>query len=786
MCVWQAVFALDTSTTGVAKKKLVQQVTASFTKNPIVRFSAHDFEAAFPGDTVDFNRYVDFVRRNLSQSEGTYKMVEDSIESMCWDQCKDFYNIGQFELGENYMKHLWQIYNRLCDPGTVPPNMDQEEANWLGEKISAHLGQHWSSSNVPNNMCYLELMQTMALKSFNKAATQAVENAVDNLYDWLVREVSMTGWLYKRTRKQANWTSWLRRWFVLTPGQLAYFDNQRQDKKRGEVLVNAHSRLEELPEFKSLARRFPARFKLTNSPYIEMEMSASDEHERKAWMSALLEIVDAAKTGTTPVQAILKERMTQKKGGSKMSIEQATSRLKSVRLRDGTGKTPEPAPPKKAKAPIPQKLPMAAEDENVRNQINKIQDVFRKVDKDRNGAIDAEEFRIFIRDMGLNITDKEITKIFNNIEVSNDGIITLDEFTEYFLNNILDETGSKSSDAEGRLRAAFLRADRDGTGTVDFREFAEYLWEKRRSMRMSKVMKAFDQMGEGKGEVSFDQFKNFFSNQRSSLAVISEDAEEEPETLEGRLRNMYNEADAKRMASFLRDRWEAFASFRRAGDSGDVVMTGGHGMVADVLPGNYNLIDLACFSDLPPITPRHIVVNDFKWIHAESGGHGKAIFPPEFSGTLPVEIATTEHLRYYGASLADSTQVQVSLMYRHGIQDFTYENKYLDDYVKATNGGSGIEMHDFSHLDCPLEEDSGYFIMAKIVNDNSMHLTAFKVPVRHTLYLPGGVIHSNDYLAGTWRTMLSDETEIDHVHIMKRRRRNNDFDLEHFAFTFDK
>ena len=97
------------------------------------------------------------------------------------------------------------------------------------------------------------------------------------------------------------------------------------------------------------------------------------------------------------------------------------------------------------------------------------------------------------------------------------------------------------------------------------------------------------------------------------------------------------------------------------------------------------------------------------------------------------------------------------LLYRHGIQDFTYENEYLSDYAKATNGGSGIEKHEFSHLDCPLDEDNGYFILGKITDDAELHITAFKVPMRHTLYVPGGSIHSNDYLA-----------DIDHVHLTKR------------------
>ena len=60
----------------------------------------------------------------------------------------------------------------------------------------------------------------------------------------------------------------------------------------------------------------------------------------------------------------------------------------------------------------------------------------------------------------------------------------------------------------------------------------------------------------------------------------------------------------------------------------------------------------------------------------------------------------------------------------------------------------------------------------------------FQVPTRHTLYLPGGIIHCNDYLKGTWRTMLSDEADIDHVHIVRSRRKGAVTEMEHFVFTF--
>jgi hypothetical protein len=214
-------------------------------------------------------------------------------------------------------------------------------------------------------------------------------------------------------------------------------------------------------------------------------------------------------------------------------------------------------------------------------------------------------------------------------------------------------------------------------------------------------------------------------------------------------------------------------------------MRGSSGMVADVLPGQYNLLDLACFSEKESIQPKRVVIKGVQWLKSSDPSQsGKLIFPSDYDGSIPVDIATSEHARYYGCHLADSTQVKVSLLYRHGIQDFTYQNSYLNDYVQDKNG-PGLEKHEFSHLDCPLEDDSGYFIIGKIVQGSKyeeLHLTAFIVPTRHTLYVPGNTFHSNDYLKGTWRTMLSDEAEIDHYHVVKKIKDFHNAPTEHFTF----
>lgn len=314
------------------------------------------------------------------------------------------------------------------------------------------------------------------------------------------------------------------------------------------------------------------------------------------------------------------------------------------------------------------------------------------------------------------------------------------------------------------------------------------MWGKKTDIRMSNLLKAFSKMeGSGDEELSFSEFKNLLEKEGSGIGQIPTKKLEKDKSsisaFERHLQNTYKDTESDDLADFLNERWKSFAAFRRQGSSGGLVMTGGDEMVSDVLPGNYNLVDLVCFSDLPPLKPKHTIIKGVKWVSSKvPGKSGRATFPSSFDGKIATEFATNEHLRYYGASFAENQQLQVSLCYRHGIQDFTYENNYLEDYAKVR--GCGIETHSFAHLDCPLDSDNGVFVLGKL-EEGELHLTAFRVPARHTVYVPAGTIHSNDYLIGTWRTMLSDEAVIDHVFTVREKKDGENITYENFQLTFD-
>ena len=92
--------------------------------------------------------------------------------------------------------------------------------------------------------------------------------------------------------------------------------------------------------------------------------------------------------------------------------------------------------------------------------------------------------------------------------------------------------------------------------------------------------------------------------------------------------------------------------------------------------------------------------------------------------TSTLQIASTETLGYYGARIAESCKTEnvtlsarwsntksrqenfLILHPRHCLDDYTYHPQYLHKWVERSGGGAGLEFHDFSHLDCPLDRFS--------------------------------------------------------------------------------
>ena len=239
--------------------------------------------------------------------------------------------------------------------------------------------------------------------------------------------------------------------------------------------------------------------------------------------------------------------------------------------------------------------------------------------------------------------------------------------------------------------------------------------------------------------------------------------------------------DNRSTQTIVKERWGQIFNVPRKIDTGinnlqETVMEGGDSVV-DVLPGTHGSRDIFEFSDLPDVVPRYTEIRDVQWISNNNTGKGFLRFPSDYNTSMKIEIevGTNAFVSYYGCTITNTRHQEVTLHMRHAIQDFKYSQNYFKKFILNPNerNGAGLERHDFSHVDCPIDRDNGVLVLAKFMDkeETILHITGFHIPQRHCIFIPGDTIHTNDYLKGTWRTMLSDAAPVDHVFLEKNGKK---------------
>ncbi|CAE7788481.1 unnamed protein product [Symbiodinium sp. CCMP2592] len=190
--------------------------------------------------------------------------------------------------------------------------------------------------------------------------------------------------------------------------------------------------------------------------------------------------------------------------------------------------------------------------------------------------------------------------------------------------------------------------------------------------------------------------------------------------------------------------------------------------IASFPSGRHQLKDLMLCPEVKLIPP-HVSLQA-EWVSAKP--RGLLWLPDSFNGVVPVAHATPDFLAYYGAAMASSCNTSaVDVKAEQQIVDFEYSYIYKERWVLNPDlgpGALGLQRHNFAHLECPLDDDNGILLLGKLVG-KELHLTGFRCPCFHTIYLAPRVIHSKDHLLRRWRTSMTSvaedalSTEVDHV-----------------------
>lgn len=143
------------------------------------------------------------------------------------------------------------------------------------------------------------------------------------------------------------------------------------------------------------------------------------------------------------------------------------------------------------------------------DEIINLRKAFDQIDTSNDGIITSEEFKVALHDK-CSYTDQELEEMFHSIDINKNGHIMYTEFIAATL-----ETQGKLD--EDRIAEAFDRLDADNTGYISKQNMLEFLDDT--DMEMKDVERMIQEADtDNNGEVSFPEFLAMFRSTNQSTA----------------------------------------------------------------------------------------------------------------------------------------------------------------------------------------------------------------------------------------------------------------------------
>lgn len=149
-----------------------------------------------------------------------------------------------------------------------------------------------------------------------------------------------------------------------------------------------------------------------------------------------------------------------------------------------------------------------------------------------------------------------------------------------------------------------------------------------------------------------------------------------------------------------------------------------------------------------------------EWDNTPSvSGHGKNLFGDNgclYVGqdhlSVPVVEATEENLAYYGAVLIKPGETFTFPDDEFWLWFLFAGDKHVPDYLMTERGGGfWLEIHDDQpHINFPVGDGGGSYPLGRWSSSEKthLHITSFKIPEGHGLYVRKGAMHSGACLSG--------------------------------------
>lgn len=138
-------------------------------------------------------------------------------------------------------------------------------------------------------------------------------------------------------------------------------------------------------------------------------------------------------------------------------------------------------------------------------QIEEYRDAFNLFDTDHSGSISATELSTVMKSLGLKPNETDVLDLMNEIDQDGNNEIDFDEF----LSLMARQAGVKDSEQE--IIEAFKVFDKNGDGHISKSELQNVLQSIGEKLTQEELDTMFDEVSNGKGEISIEQFASLLS-----------------------------------------------------------------------------------------------------------------------------------------------------------------------------------------------------------------------------------------------------------------------------------
>ncbi|XP_015597393.1 differentially expressed in FDCP 6 homolog [Cephus cinctus] len=299
--IWHAFHALQGDIPYIVAKSKLKVLTANIGTLLDLYGVEKGLEHYRSTPTLTFEQYIYYLQREVfasltdSTSIQACKALEECVDEICWLVCRKPYLERAHPIFEDHSVYqLFRIFCLLAEMETDATDssylvtMHADELAQVASQLVTSLGLNWDANDFSalsaaiGTFRFPTFLAVLESKYSGGGAldTAALTEAIDDLHQIYVNDVIKKGYLMKKGYLLPTLRYF---WFVLRPGELAYYKDSQQKEPTGTINLNANCWADTVTSGGKPDRRFM----LSTPEHRCIELVAENHRGRLQWLAAL-------------------------------------------------------------------------------------------------------------------------------------------------------------------------------------------------------------------------------------------------------------------------------------------------------------------------------------------------------------------------------------------------------------------------------------------------------------------------------------------------------------------